>query len=229
MANRKKMTGATRQSKPSGSVVRGFCFMFSKIINSRRALVCFLFVCAAIVFSSGSAQAMSDLAPAFTDIQVERVSAPGNFQNTRRYFITYFNEVAGSKMQVFPTREEKLRDADLILARVVREYLTDEYENQGKWMDEHVVEDSNMGKILDLVNQNYLSAAWSGENVNNLRQYMHKYDKYLQLYTLHVYLDYKAGKHEYYSGMDIDPILLKLNEGQHPDVANFILVNYSDK
>ena len=58
---------------------------------------------------------------------------------------------------------------------------------------------------------------------------MHKYAKYLQLYTLHVYLDYKAGTNKYFSGLDIDPILLKLNDNNHPDVANFILVNYTDK
>jgi hypothetical protein len=181
------------------------------------------------MFSTGSAQAMSDRAPAFTHIEVEEVSPPSNFQNTRRYLITYFNESDGKKFQVFPTRDEKVADADLILARVVRQYLDDEYENQGKWMDEHVVEDANMGQILDLVNQDYMSAAWNAKNVNELRQYMHKYNKYLQLYTLQVYLDYKASKTEYYSGMDIDPILLKLNEGNHPDVANFILVNYTDK
>ncbi|EKD81614.1 MAG: hypothetical protein ACD_39C01726G0005 [uncultured bacterium] len=203
--------------------------MFSTIINSRCTFICFLFVCAAVLFSTGSVQAMSDLAPAFTHIEVEQVSAPDNFENTRRYFITYFNEVEGSKLQVFPTREEKLRDADLILARVVRQYLTDEYENQGKWMDEHVVEDSNLGKILDLVGQDNLSPAWHADNVNELRQYIHKYNDYLQLYTLHVYLDYKASKNEYYSGLDINPILLKLNNGNHPDVANFILVNYTDK
>jgi len=203
--------------------------MFSKLFNSRCTFVCFLLVCAAVMFSTGSAQAMSDRAPAFTHIEVEEVSAPDNFQNTRRYLITYFNEIEGKKFQVFPTRDEKVADADLILARVVRQYLDDEYENQGKWMDEHVVEDANMGQILDLVNQDYMSAAWNAKNVNELRQYMHKYNKYLQLYTLQVYLDYKASKTEYYSGMDIDPILLKLNEGNHPDVANFILVNYTDK
>ena len=203
--------------------------MFSKLFNSRCTFVCFLLVCAAVMFSTGSAQAMSDRAPAFTHIEVEEVSPPSNFQNTRRYLITYFNESDGKKFQVFPTRDEKVADADLILARVVRQYLDDEYENQGKWMDEHVVEDANMGQILDLVNQDYMSAAWNAKNVNELRQYMHKYNKYLQLYTLQVYLDYKASKTEYYSGMDIDPILLKLNEGNHPDVANFILVNYTDK
>lgn len=203
--------------------------MFSNISYSCRALVCFLFICTAVLFSTGTARAMSDQAPAFTDIEVERVSAPGNFENTRRYFITYFVENDGSKMQVFPSREEKLRDVDLILAQVVRAYLNDEYESQGKWMDEHVVEEANMGQILDLVGTDYLSKSWKSDRVNELRQYMHKYAKYLQLYTLHVYLDYKAGVNKYYSGLDIDPILLKLNEGNHPDVANFILVNYTDK
>lgn len=202
--------------------------MFSTFINSRRVLVGFLFVCVAALFCS-SVSAMSNLPPAFTHIEVEQVSAPDNFQNTRRYFITYFVEKDGSKMQVFPTREEKLRDADLILARVVKEYLHDEYESQGKWMDEHVVESSNMGQILDLVGRDYMSAAWHEKNVNELRQYMHKYEKYLQLHTLQVYLDYKVSKHNYCSGMDIDPVLLKLNEGNYPDVANFILVNYTDK
>ena len=202
--------------------------MFSTIINSRRTFVCFLFVCAAMLIS-GSAQAMSDLAPAFTHIEVERVSAPSNFENTCRYFITYFNEVDGSKLQVFPTREEKLRDADLILARVVRQYLDEEYEAQGKWMDEHVVEDASLGEVLDLIGQDYLSKSWNKDNVNALRQYAHKYSEYLQLYTLQVYLDYNSGKGEYYSGMDINPVLLKLNNGNHPDVANFIQVNYTDK
>lgn len=147
----------------------------------------------------------------------------------RRYFITYFAEKNGSKVQIFPSREEKLADVDLILASVVRAYLTDEYEDQGKWMDEHFVQKANMGNILDLVNQNYLSKAWSEKHVNDLRQYMHRYNKYLKLYTLHVYLDYKASKSEYYSGMDIDPVLLKLNNGNYPDVANFIMVNFTDK
>jgi len=182
----------------------------------------------AVIFSAGSIHAMSDLPPAFTNIEVEEVSSPSNFENCRRFFITYFNEIDGSKMQVFPTREEKLRDADLILARVIRQYLDTEYEAQGKWMDEHVVENANLGQILDLVGQDHLSKSWNKDNVNGIRQYAHKYSEYLQLYTLNVYLDYKTNS-EFYSGMDVNPVLLKLNNNNHPDVANIILVNYTDK
>ncbi|MBU1106878.1 MAG: hypothetical protein KKB51_09450 [Candidatus Riflebacteria bacterium] len=203
--------------------------MFPTIFNPRRTLICFLLAFVAVLFSANSIPAMSNLPPAFTNIEVQEVAAPSNFENTRRFFITYFNEIEGSKMQVFPTREEKLRDVDLILARVVRQYLNDEYEANGKWMDEHVVEDANLGQILDLVNQDYLSKSWNKDNVNGLRQYVHKYSEYLQLYTLNVYLDYNVGKGEYFSGMDINPILLKLNNGNYPDVANFIQVKYSDK
>ncbi|HNX75355.1 MAG TPA: hypothetical protein PLM07_21210 [Candidatus Rifleibacterium sp.] len=165
----------------------------------------------------------------YNDIEVRRVEAPANFENAVRYTITYWYKDNDSRMQVFPTREERERDADLILAQAVSLYLDEEYTQQGKGMDEHVVEAVNMGQVLDLVNKDYLSAAWSEENVNNLRQFMHKYEKDLVLFTINIYLDY-VNKTGFYSGNDINPIIMNFkNDGKSADEVTFIAVNYSDK
>ncbi len=165
----------------------------------------------------------------YNDIEVRRVEAPANFENAVRYTITYWHKDNGTSMQVFPTREERERDADLILAQAVSLYLDEEYTQQGKGMDEHVVEAVNMGQILDLVNKDYLSSSWKEENVNNLRQFMHKYEKDLVLFTINIYLDY-VNKTGYYSGNDINPIIMNFkNDAKSADEVTFIAVNYSDK
>ncbi len=165
----------------------------------------------------------------YNDIELRRVEAPANFENAVRYRITYWHKADGASMQVFPTREERERDADIILAQAVNLFLDEEYYQKHKGMDEHVVEAANMGQILDLVNKDYVSAAWKEENVNNLRQFMHKYENDLLLFTINIYLDY-ATKGGYYSGNDINPIIMNFkNDGKSADEVTFIAVNYTDK
>ncbi len=174
--------------------------------------------------------AITNLKPVFTDIEVEQIAAPHNFQNSVRYIITYFVKDGKGKHQVFPTFEEKERDSDLILARVVSQYIEDEYHNNGKAIDEHVVDYSNLGQIMDLTGRDFMSKAWDSNNHNFLRQYILKNKEYLQLYTINLYLDYGTSKGEYFSGNDINPILLKLNKSpKYLDQATFITVNYTDR
>ena len=188
-----------------------------------------LFVLVALMVASLPAGFASPADFSYNDIEVRRVEAPANFENAVRYTITYWHKDNGTSMQVFPSREERERDADLILAQAVSLYLDEEYTQQGKGMDEHVVEAVNMGQILDLVNKDYLSSAWKEENVNNLRQFMHKYEKDLVLFTINIYLDY-VNKTGYYSGNDINPIIMNLkNDGKSADEVTFIAVNYTDK
>lgn len=165
----------------------------------------------------------------YNDVELRRVEAPANFENAVRYQITYWHKADGASMQVFPSREERERDADIILAQAVNRFLDEEYHEKGKGMDEHVVEAANMGTIIDLVNKDYLSPAWKEENVNNFRQFLHKYENDLLLFTINIYLDY-AFKGGYFSGNDINPIVVNFkNDGKSADEVTFIIVNYTDK
>lgn len=193
--------------------------------NSRKFPVLF-FILIAVLFSLPQAWAIS--APSWNHLEVEETKVPDQINNARRFIITYFNKEDGNNFQVFPSHEEKVRDADLILAKAVWMYLEDEYHNQNKYMDEHVVSEANPGKIIDLVSGNYLSKAWNSDDVNYLRQYILKNKKNMLLYTLDVYLDYFVDKSEYFSGMDINPILLNLKESGGDEIT-FIMVNFSDK
>ncbi len=202
----------------------------SPVYNTMRkvSLRCLL-VLVALLFASMQTGFASPNDFSYNDIELRRVEAPGNFENAVRYHITYWHKADGASMQVFPTREERERDADIILAQAVNLFLDEEYYQKHKGMDEHVVEAVNMGQILDLVGKDYISAAWKEENVNNLRQFMHKYEKDLLLFTINIYLDYVT-KGGYYSGNDINPIIMNFkNDGKSADEVTFIAVNYTDK
>lgn len=204
--------------------------MFS-VYNTVRSSSFRLFVVLAcfMVASMQTGFAMADAIPTYNDIEIEQIAAPENFENAVRYQIKYFNRAEGTSFQVFPSLEERQRDADLILAQLVRRFLDENYEAQGKGMDEHVVDAANIGQVLDLVGNDYLSKSWSADRLNNLRQFLHKYEKNLLLFTLNVYLDY-AFPGGYYSGNDINPIIVNFkNDGKSADEATFIVVNYTDK
>lgn len=205
--------------------------MFSKFSSGRMTTKLVLLVIGLFtIMAVGPVLAISSEKPVFTNIEVKEIAPPHDFQNARRYLISYFAQNENSYQQVFPTLEEKKRDYDLILARVVRKYLEDEYYNGNKAMDEHVVENSNKSELFNLVGKNYLSKAWNSKNLNVLRQYILRNKDYLQLYTLNVYLDYGLPDGGYNSGNDINPILLKFNKNHSgADEATFIMVNYSDK
>ena len=196
----------------------------------RRPSFRFLIVFASfLVVSLHTGFAMPESAPSYNDIQIDEVAAPGNFENAIRYQITYFNKADGSSYQVFPSLEERQRDADLILAQLVSRFLNEQYEAQGKSMDENVVDAANIGQILDLVGKDYLSKSWSADRLNNLRQFLHKNEKNLLLFTLNVYLDYPIPG-GYYSGNDINPIILNFKtDEKSADEATFIVVNCTDK
>lgn len=202
--------------------------MFSQFNFKRVCLPLFIAVFFFLFYAS-SAHAISDQEPAFTRIAVREAVVPEQFSNTRRYMIAYYKQVGESSIRVFPTREEKIRDADLILAKVVRQYLNDEYESQGKYMDEHLVEDSNLGEILDLVGKDYLSKAWEHDDVEYLRQYILKFNDNMLLYTLHIYLEHFVAPGKYFSGRDINPVIIQFSDEKKADLATFIAVNYTDK
>jgi hypothetical protein len=201
--------------------------MFSNVV--RRSVISSFLFCAVFVLFAASGFAQFSQAPAFTRIEVEEITSPDQFHNSRSYKITYFNKIGDSDIQVFPSVEEKRRDYDLILARAVRQYLNDAYESQGKYMDEHVVEDANLGQVIDLVSNDYLSSAWSEEDVNSLRQYISRNSDNILLYTLHIYLEHFVAPGKYFSGLDMNPVILDFRAGNKPDIATFIMVNYSDK
>lgn len=189
----------------------------------------FVILASFLVASLQAGFAMANSTPSYNDIEIQEVAAPENFENAVRYEITYYNRVEGANLQVFPSLEERQADADLILAQLVRRFISEQYEVQGKGMDEHVVDAANIGQILDLAGKDYLSKSWSPENLNNLRQFLHKNEKNLLLFTLNVYLDY-ALPDGYMSGNDMNPIILNFNnDSKGPDEATFIVVNYSDK
>ncbi len=202
----------------------------SPVYNTlRKVSIRFLLVFAVLLIASMQPGFASPADFSYNDIEISRIETPHNFENAVRYQITYWLKEEGRSMQVFPTQEERERDADIILAQAVSRFLNEEYHEKGKGMDEHVVEAAQIGQILDLVNQDYLSPAWNAENVNNLRQFMHKYEKDLLLFTLNIYLDY-AYKGGYFSGNDINPIIMNLkSDNKSGDEITFITVNYTDK
>lgn len=189
----------------------------------------FMFFAVFMLLFVQSAQAISSLPTAFDRIAVRETAAPDQLNSARCYQIAYYKQIDGGSIRVYPTLEERQRDSDLILARVVKQYLDEEYESQGKYMDEHLVEDADLGKIIDLVSTEYVSKAWKSDDVNFLRQYILKNKKNSQLYTLHVYLEHFIEPGKYFSGLDINPIILDFNEDNKSDLATFITVNYSDK
>lgn len=189
----------------------------------------FLVLVAFLIVAMPSAFAMSDSTSSYDDIEIVEIAANKNFENANRYLITYYSTRDGGRYRVFPSMEERERDADLILAQLVRKYLDECYQNKGKGMDEHVLESAYFGQILDLIGKDYLSPAWNPENLNVFRQYVHKHSANILLFTLNIYLDYKAPD-GYYSGNDINPVLLHFkDDGKSADEAVFITVNYTDK
>lgn len=188
---------------------------------------CFFVVFALFIVSQCGFAATQDFS--YTDIEVREIPAPDNFENAVRYRITYWYKEDGARIQVFPTLEERERDADIIMAQVVSKFLDEEYNDKGKGMDEHVFAAANMGEILDLVNKDYLSPAWKDANINNLRQFILKNKKNILLFTLNIYLDY-AFKGGYFSGNDINPVIVHFKDDRRsPDEVTFIIVNYTDK
>ena len=74
--------------------------------------VTFVFVCL-LSFLAAPASAQG-----YDDIKLETVSAPNGFENGVSYEVSYFQKLNGIPFEVFPTRIEKEKDLDLILAQV---------------------------------------------------------------------------------------------------------------
>lgn len=201
--------------------------MFPKFFTPNKfvmsAIVVFMVLLAQSVF------AISSLPPAFDRIAARETYVPEQLNNTVCYQIAYYKQMGNVSMRVYPTVEERQRDSDLILAHVVQKYLDEVYEAQGKYMDEHVVEDADLGQILDLVGQNFVSKAWKNDDVNFLRQYIRKDQKNSLLYTLHIYLDHYVDSETSFTGMDKNPIILHFSDEKKSDMATFIAVNFTDK
>ncbi len=203
--------------------------MFPVYNTLRKVSFCCLFVVCTLLIASAQCSFAATQDFSYTDIEVREIPAPDNFENAVRYRVTYWYKEDGARVQVFPTLEERERDADIIMAQVVRKFLDEQYDDKGKGMDEHVFSAAHMGEIIDLVSNDYLSAAWHEDNVNNLRQFISKNKKNILLFTLNIYLDY-AFKGGYFSGNDINPVIAHFkDDNRTPDEITFIIVNYTDK
>ncbi|HNV72410.1 MAG TPA: hypothetical protein PKO06_22060 [Candidatus Ozemobacteraceae bacterium] len=158
-------------------------------------------------------------------VEVTQVANPVSFENSTSYEILYFATVEGIEVEVFPTRVEKEQDFDLILASIVRHYIENEYEANGKFLDETNVEKSTPQEICHLVSKNFVSAAWSKNAQTELIRFLQQNSNSLSLYRLDAYLDYGTDKGDYVSGLDTNPVLFRFGTGVNRDRVTFIQVN----
>lgn len=201
--------------------------MFYSLPNYKFAMsICFVMLACLMAQPSF---AISNIDPSFNEIDVERVKAPIGFENSVTYSVKYFHRTKSSVQQVFPSFEDKKRDSDLILARVLRQFLDEEYHLNHKGMDEYVVEESDHEEIMYLTSYDFLSKAWNWDNLDKLSSYILGNAKNMELYTLNIYLDYIVDENKYFSGNDMNPILVKFSEDpKFADEITFIIVNLSE-
>ena len=168
-------------------------------------------------------------AACFTSLELKAVNPPQFCQNALAYEITYFKEIAGSKLRVYPTVAERKEDADLILAKVVWAVLEDAYFAHGKHLDEWSVDATTQGMVNHLVSHDFISAAWPNQKQMSLKKYMSAKGPNLQLHLMNVILDYQdeAG---YHGGTDMNPILLHFSpQPVGVDKAVVIFVSVHDE
>ena len=157
-------------------------------------------------------------------LELTQVDPLHGFENSVRYQVSYWAEVAGQKVEVFPTRAEKERDFDLILAQVVRLYITDEYDAKGRFLDETDVKPASPQEILHLVSHDSVSPAWSSSHQEALSRYLQLNANSLVLNKIAAYLDYNDGKGNWFSGIDVDPVLFRFGQGAGRDEVSLIQV-----
>lgn len=191
-------------------------------MKSLRLIALSFVVCAILLFSEATGEC-------FSEIRLKPVSVPKFCENAIAYEIHYFTTIEGHRLQVFPTLAERHQDADLILAEVVRQVLTDAYEAHGRWMDEWWVEPVSTGQINYLVGHDFLNQAWQEDNRRHLMRYISSKAKFTQFHKLNVILDYKQGK-MVNTSVEINPVLLHLEPTQNgPDKAVVLLIPVSEE
>jgi hypothetical protein len=177
-----------------------------------------LVVCFCLVSALGAAEC-------FHTLKVTPVQPLSVFENATRYEITYWAILDGKQWQIFPSRIEKQKDFDLILAGIVRQYLEDEYFAQGQYLDESEVKPASPQEIIHLVGTDFVSKAWGKGNIKALQSYLQHNSNSLELHTLRAYLDYQDKSGSFFSGMDVDPILFRFGATPNlPDEVSIIRV-----
>lgn len=184
-------------------------------------VVSFVIVCL-ISFLAAPASAQG-----YDNIKLETVSAPQGFENSVSYEISYFQKVNGLPFEVFPTRGEKEKDLDLILAQVVKRVIDIEYNGKGRYLDETTLNDSTPQEIQHLVSTDYISNAWSKGGQKEMVHYLQQNSNSLKLYRLDAYLDYADDKGALYSGLDTNPLLLRFGQERGRDIVTIVFVNQS--
>jgi len=184
-------------------------------------VVSFVFVC---LFSFLAVPAS---AQGYDDIKLETVSAPHGFENSVSYEISYFQKLNGIPFEVFPTRIEKEKDLDLILAQVVKRVIDIEYNGKGRYLDETTLNDSTPQEIQHLVSTDFISKAWSKVGQKEMAHYLQQNSNSLKLYRFDAYLDYSDDKGAIYSGLDANPLLFRFGQERGRDIVTIVFVNQS--
>jgi len=152
-------------------------------------------------------------AAAFQTLELTPVPAPAGFEQTVRYQVSFFQTIDGQKVEVFPTRDEKMREFDLILAAIVRRVVDEEYEGKGKFLDETDVKPCSPQEVMHLVSAPGHSPTWGKAAREDLQRFLNQGAGTLRLQKLEAYLDYQNDKGQYVSGLDVDPILYRWGSG----------------
>ncbi len=160
----------------------------------------------------------------FTLVEVTPTAVPAGFENSVSYRVSYFESVNGQAVEVFPSRAQKEKDFDLIMAQVVRYVIANEYEAKGRHLDETSFESCTNEYALQLVSNDYVTKAWKTPSVNAMAAYLQANAGRLAVNKLLAYLDYQAADGQYVSGLDVDPVLFHFGQGQERDTVTVTLV-----
>jgi len=166
-------------------------------------------------------------AQGYDNIKLETVGAPHGFENSVSYEISYFQKVNDLPFEVFPTRVEKEKDLDLILAQVVKRVIDIEYNGKGRYLDETTLNDSTPQEIQHLVSTDFVSSAWSKGGQKEMAHYLQQNSNSLKLYRFDAYLDYADDKGASYSGLDANPLLFRFGQERGRDIVTIVFVNQS--
>lgn len=183
--------------------------------------VTFVFVCL-LSFLAAPASAQG-----YDDIKLETVSSPNGFENSVSYEVSYFQKLNGIPFEVFPTRIEKEKDLDLILAQVVKRVIDLEYNAKGRYLDETTLNDSTPQEIQHLVSTDFISKAWSKAGQKEMAHYLQQNSNSLKQYRFDAYLDYCDDKGATFSGLDTNPLLFRFGQERGRDIVTIVFVNQS--
>lgn len=175
---------------------------------------------------AAAAQATPDRAPvaAFDRIELVPVAAPAGFEHSVTYQVAYFQTVDGQSREVFPARADKEKDLDLTLAQVIRQVIVNEYEANGRHVNDTALMTTTKKEILDLVTISQHGTKWTTEGRKVLARYLTAERDRLSLHRLHATLDYKLPGGTQVGAVDIDPVLVRFADGEERDLITVILV-----